>query len=145
MPSHRSVAGVFLALLVLTLAALAGCGSVSAPSPSPSPSATATTAWVRIASGTYAPAYLGNMLGPLRLRTGHVRIVVTLGGHSGPKALNIIAFRRSAGPALTGGHTWWFGGGGTSQTTTDLRTGRWAFTVGKVAEVPATVTIYERR
>jgi hypothetical protein len=145
MPSRRSVAGVFFVLLVLTLAALAGCGQDSAPSPSPSPPTAASSPWVRVASDTYAPAYLGNMLGPLRLRTGHVRIVVTLGGHPGPKALNIIAFRRSAGPALTGGHTWDFGGRGTSQATTDLRTGRWAFTVSKLPDVPATVTIYERR
>ena len=152
------VVGPSLALLaaaVLLIAGLSGCGA-SRPSAATSPTGPGST-WVRVGSLTLPVKLPADHIGPLRLRTGHVRFVVRLEGHPGAKALLITGFLEdsmpspgvqtaspSAAPYID---SWWFGHAGVSVKRADTPAGTWTFAVEKASPltVTAKVTIYELR
>ena len=135
-------------LFVVAAVALSACsrsdlaGLSASPQPSPGH-------WAQVASATLAAGVHSARLLPPRLRSGHVRFVVSMDPQQG-RGLQVHGFRggglpspgfgtASAPPELV---DWSFSANGGSQRT-DLKPGRWGFLIVKPGRQVATVTLYE--
>ena len=137
---------VALASLVCVML-LGGCQSASSSASSSSASSDSPTSWVRLASRRVPVKYVADVVGPLRLQTGHIRIVVRISGDLG-KGFGMQGQRRGGAEAVDGpDHPMWeFNTLGIHRVRANLRPGVWSFVIGKGSfHQVALVTIFERR